>query len=294
MLDSKEQQEEYRGRLAPSPTGYLHLGHAQTFRVARERALTARGVLVLRVEDLDRERCRREYLEALYEDLRWAGLLWTEGPDCGGVYGPYLQSQRMSLYAESLQRLAGLGLVYPCRCSRQDVLRSIRAPHAGEEELIYPGTCRPPQPEPMAPGEVERLHATRCHWRFRAEPGVEVAFRDGFYGEQTRVAGRDFGDFMVWRGDGVPSYQLAVVVDDALMRITEVVRGADLLTSTARQILLYRALGWAVPKFFHCPLMLDDQGVRLAKRHDALSLRKLRNAGLEAEQLQARVTFTSG
>lgn len=301
----------YRGRLAPSPTGFLHLGHARTFWVAQERARAAGGVLVLRNEDLDPQRSRPEFVRAMLEDLRWLGLAWQEGPDCGGPFGPYNQSERFGLYRQALAVLQAGGFVYPCTCSRKDVLRAARAPHAGEEEPIYPGTCRPRTSEfgvaglesgsGLAPlsrsagdpaGTRNSEPATRrperqVHWRFRVPEGETVAFVDGAQGPQAFVAGRDFGDFVVWRSDGVPAYQLAVVVDDAAMRITEVVRGADLLLSTARQLLLYRALGLTPPAFFHCPLLTDEHGQRLAKRHDALSLRALRAAGRRPEDLRA-------
>ncbi len=266
----------YRGRLAPSPTGYLHLGHARTFWIAQQRARAHGGTLVLRNEDLDRSRCRPEFLAAMIEDLRWFGFDWQEGPDCGGQYGPYAQSERRGFYRAAFEELRSGGYVYPCTCSRQDVLRALRAPHAGEDEPLYPGTCRP-KPEAGAwPCPGSRAPQS---WRFRLPNGEVVSFVDGHYGAQRFVAGTDFGDFVVWRHDDIPSYQLAVVVDDAAMRITEVVRGQDLLRSTARQLLLYRALRLPAPRFFHCPLLTDAAGARLAKRHDALSLRRLRSRG---------------
>lgn len=270
----------YRGRLAPSPTGFLHLGHARTFWTAQERARSAGGTLVLRNEDLDRARCRPEYVEAMVEDLRWFGLDWQEGPDCGGPHAPYCQSQRLDRYEQALNRLRELNVIYPCTCSRQDVARAATAPHAGEDEPIYPGTCR---------GEASSAPSgpDRVNWRFRVPNGEVIPFQDGRLGAQSFTAGADFGDFVVWRHDGIPSYQLAVVVDDAAMQITEVVRGADLLRSTARQVLLYRALGWRVPAFYHCPLMTDEHGARLAKRHDALSLRSVRRSGRTPEQIRA-------
>lgn len=268
----------YRGRLAPSPTGLLHLGHARTFWMAFQRAVNAGGCLVFRNEDIDAGRAKPEFAGAMIEDLRWLGLDWQEGPDCGGPCAPYVQSQRMTFYREAFERLRISGCVYPCACSRQDVLRALGAPHAGEEEPVYPGTCRGRSPESPVNG--------RYNWRFRVPNGETVRFQDGRFGPQAFVAGRDFGDFVVWRGDGVPSYQLAVTVDDAAMKITEVVRGADLLLSTARQILIYKALGFEPPAFYHCPLMTDESGVRLAKRHDALSLRALRERGMSPEAVR--------
>jgi glutamyl-tRNA synthetase len=270
----------YRGRLAPSPTGYLHLGHARTFWQAQQRARAAGGTLILRNEDLDRSRCRPEYVAAQAEDLRWFGLDWSEGPDVGGSLGPYSQSERMDRYRASLERLLAGNFLYPCTCSRRDVQAAVAAPH-GDDEPLYPGTCRGKSP----PAQRDRP-VTRFSWRFRVDEGEVVAFTDARLGPQKFVAGKDFGDFVVWRPDDVPAYQLACVVDDAAMGITEVVRGADLLASTARQLLLYRALGLATPGFFHCELTVDAAGRRLAKRHDALSLRTLRSRGISAAELR--------
>jgi glutamyl-tRNA synthetase len=263
----------YRGRLAPSPTGFLHLGHARTFWTAQERARAEAGTLVLRNEDLDGARCRPQFLTAMIEDLAWFGFQWQEGPDCGGPFGPYAQSERFAWYEQALETLRSGGFVYPCACSRQDVLRALNAPHPGEDEPVYPGTCRQ---RALLNGAAP---AVRVNWRFRVRDGETVRFTDGCYGPQAYVAGKHFGDFVVWRHDNIPAYQLAVVVDDAAMRITEVVRGADLLKSTARQLLLYRALGLQAPRFYHCPLLTDAAGRRLAKRHDSLSLRTLRDEG---------------
>lgn len=275
----------YRGRLAPSPTGYLHLGHARTFWIAQERARAAGGSLILRCEDLDPSRCRPEYLDALLEDLRWFGLEWAEGPDVGGPCAPYTQSARLPQYREAFERLRAAGDVYPCTCSRRDIRAAAAAPQAADEEVIYPGTCRPSQP-PLQTGAPPRPGQAPA-WRFRVPDGEVVRFCDGRCGLQSFQAGQDFGDFVVWRPDGLPAYQLACVVDDATMGVTEVVRGEDLLVSTARQLLLYRALGLAAPAFYHCPLVTDAAGRRLAKRHDALSLRRLRAQGWSPAQLRA-------
>jgi glutamyl-tRNA synthetase len=396
----------YRGRLAPSPTGYLHLGHARTFWVAWQRARAAHGKLVFRNEDLDYQRCKPEFVHAMYEDLRWLGLDWDEGPDlsfqagksdqfgepdlggtvsdvgnrCGSVshgepgrgdFGPYSQSERRSFYLDAWRKLRDSGLIYPCTCSRKDLERVLSAPHeeprhtdncgpqapspaekdlweaqsematrAGvespssvsstdsssqpgappphlaqnrrglgtpaaavqfpiegpssqspaaavhsptDDELPYPGTCR------------EKIGTAKDYdspagvsWRFKVPDGETIGFDDGHFGRQEFVAGRDFADFLLWRRDDIPAYQLAVVVDDAAMQITEVVRGADLLKSTARQLLLIRALGYQVPAYFHCPLLRDEQNIRLAKRHDALSLRNLREQGVKAEALRKK------
>jgi glutamyl-tRNA synthetase len=265
----------YRGRLAPSPTGYLHLGHARTFWIAYERAKSAGGTLILRNEDLDSSRAKKEFVSAFIEDLHWLGISWEEGPDIGGPLGPYDQSERMRFYHAAFEQLRSSGFLFPCTCSRQDVLRSAQAPHQDQDEPLYPGTCRT---------KTERdCTGQQINWRFKVPSGEKIQFQDGYFGRQEFEAGKDFGDFVVWRHDRTPSYQLAVVVDDASMEITEVVRGADLLLSTARQILLYRALGLHPPAFFHCPLLLDEHGKRLAKRHDSLSVREMRKRGRSPE-----------
>ena len=302
----------YRGRLAPSPTGLLHLGHARTFWVAAQRAKENRGQLMLRNEDLDSQRCRAEFVSAMFEDLRWLGIEWREGPDCGGSYGPYAQSERRRFYLDAWKRLLDRGFIYPCTCSRKDVGLAAGAPNEGDDEPVYPGTCRPsisvgsgPAPH-QQPVEAARLRhrgtaeaaVSTCsmpngvNWRFRVPDGEEICFDDVHLGPQRFVAGRDFGDFIVWRRDDVPAYQLAVVVDDAAMHITEVVRGADLLKSTARQILLFRGLGLTLPDYYHCDLLRDDAGVRLAKRHDALSIRRLRELGWTAERVRAEAALS--
>jgi glutamyl-tRNA synthetase len=243
---------------------------------------------------LDAARSKPEFASAMLDDLHWFGLQWHEGPDVGGPFAPYTQSQRREHYVSAFEKLRAGGFIYPCTCSRQDVLRALQAPHAGEDEPIYPGTCRPKpgsnqQVQSQSPGSGNPQSATRVNWRFRVPDGEYVSFTDGHYGPQRFLAGKDFGDFVVWRHDAVPSYQLAVVVDDDAMRITEVVRGEDLLKSTARQLLLYQALGWTPPAFFHCPLLTDPTGARLAKRHDALSLHTLRANGLTPDQLRQQL-----
>ena len=273
--------QNYRGRLAPSPTGYLHLGHARTFWTAQERARAAGGALVLRNDDIDARRFKLEFVAAMIEDLHWFGFAWNEGPDCGGSHGPYNQSERSSFYRTALDQLRTGGFIYPCTCSRKDIAAAARAPHAEDDEAIYPGTCRS-----RLSSTLNAQLPTRFNWRFRVPDGETIAFHDERLGPRHYDAGQDFGDFVVWRQDDVPAYQLSVVVDDAAMQITEVVRGEDLLKSTARQLLLYRALGLPPPIFFHCPLMTDAAGVRLAKRHDALSLRQLRARGATPEDLR--------
>lgn len=271
-------ETRYVGRLAPSPTGLLHLGHARTFWIAAERARAAGGVLWLRDEDLDPQRSRPDFAKAMREDLRWLGISWDD---------EMRQSERVPGYREAMQQLAREGFVYACRCSRKDLQQAVQAPHEDEDEPIYSGRCRPDR-ESAAPREF----LPEMNYRFRVPDGTTVSFVDGNAGAQSFVAGCgagvDFGDFVVWRKDGLPSYQLACVVDDAAMGVTEVVRGRDLLRSTARQMLLQRALRLSTPSYFHCDLMRDDEGVRLAKRHDALSLRAMREAGFTPAEVIAR------
>jgi glutamyl/glutaminyl-tRNA synthetase len=261
----------YLGRLAPSPTGYLHLGHARTFWVAHQRALAAGGRLVFRNDDLDATRFRLDFVAAMIEDLRWLGFIWEE---------PIIaQSQRLPAYRAALAHLHAAGLIFPCHHSRRELAEaSVSAPHEGGEhdEPLYPPAFRPPSDAPLPPLDAVGL---ATNWRFRVPDGETLSFDDGHFGPQSATAGRDFGDFLVWRKDGVPSYQLACAVDDAELDITEVVRGEDLIKSTFRQLLLIRALGHEAPAYYHCPLVRDERGERLAKRHDALALRTLRSQG---------------
>ena len=237
--------------------------------------------MILRNEDLDPQRSRSEFARAMIEDLRWLGIRWNEGPDCGGAYHPYSQSERRAHYLEGWRRLRDGGFLYPCTCSRKDLAQAASAPNDADtdDEPVYPGTCR------HRKDAAAFMEPAGVNWRFRVPEGEEVEFADLNLGRQRFVAGGDFGDFLVWRRDDVPAYQLAVVVDDAAMRITEVVRGADLLKSTARQLLLMRALDYTAPDYFHCELVRDSAGVRLAKRHDALSIRHLRENGMTAEKV---------
>jgi glutamyl-tRNA synthetase len=288
----------YRGRLAPSPTGHLHLGHARTFWIAQQRARAAGGTLVLRNDDLDSTRFRLDFVDAMLEDLRWLGLAWTEGPDLGGPFNPYDQSKRLPIYRAALEKLHAARLIFPCTHSRRDVLDALSAPHeaqvppvsdrrptpappAENDEPVYPKQFRPPADAPLPPLGKK----ISVNWRFRVPDDEALSFHDAHFGKQHATAGGDFGDFLVWRKDDVPSYQLACAVDDAAMEITEVVRGADLIKSTFRQIILLRALGQTAPGYYHCPLMTDDRGERLAKRHDALSLRTLRERGVTPAQI---------
>lgn len=278
----------YRGRLAPSPTGYLHIGHACTFWQAQERAREEGGQLILRIEDLDEARCRPEFRDAIIEDLSWFGLRWDEGPDVGGPFAPYVQSQRRTHYLGVLRQLWDAGAVYGCTCSRKDVAGAATAPHTESEEPIYPGTCR----DLKKATSFGSLLSGEWNVRFRVPDGETIQFQDGRAGKQAAIAGKDFGDFVVWRRDDVPAYHLAVVVDDIAMRVTEVVRGEDLLLSTFRHLLLYRALIVEPPAFYHAQLITDEGGRRLAKRHAPLGLRALRAAGVSPETIRSSATRT--
>ncbi len=318
----------YTGRLAPSPTGLLHLGHVRTFAVAHRRAHAAGGTLRLRIDDLDPARSRPEFVAALQDDLLWLGLAPRDQPPVP----PLFQSCRTAAYLAGWQALVAGGHLYPCRCTRRELHGLAQAPHessfsgppADPGEPIYPGTCRPSPmwaqtqiqtqiqaPVPPASGAPSgtqtaamtgaaaaaenatgpetwlRRGPAGYNWRFRVPTGHAISFHDGHLGPQHFIAGHHFGDFLVWRRDGLPAYQLATVLDDAAMGITEVVRGADLLLSTARQLLLGDALGLPAPAWFHCPLVLDPAGKRLAKRTGALSIQALRARGLRPSQILA-------
>jgi glutamyl/glutaminyl-tRNA synthetase len=282
-----------RGRLAPTPTGFLHVGHARTFAVAASRAGSAG--LVLRIEDLDRPRCREEFCQAAIEDLRWLGLDWTEGPDVGGPHASYRQSERTDWYLEIWRRLEAAGVIYPSPHSRRDVDEAATAPHepmpdeAGADlagEAVGDSDAEPIFPPSLRPAAWDRAAAPgNVAWRFRVPDGRTIEFDDTLAGRVRRTAGVDFGDFVVWRRDDLPAYELAVVADDHAMEIAEVVRGEDLLTSTARQILLYEALGWRAPAFCHVPLVRDAAGRRLAKRTGGLAIRDLRARGFSPAEV---------
>jgi glutamyl/glutaminyl-tRNA synthetase len=298
----------YIGRLAPSPTGLLHIGHAATFLAAYTRAREHNGTLLLRNEDLDPQRSRAEFVDAILEDLAWLGIDWQP---------PMLsQSERLPAYRAAFEQLLATGHIYPCTCSRKELARIALAPHEdifandlhpdsqSDDEPLYNGHCRPTASSPAT------TLLPSANYRFRVPDGETIRFLDRNLGPQTFTAGchpdsapspsaNFFGDFLIWRrpltGDpsdiGLPSYQLACVIDDAHQQITEVVRGADLLKSTARQILLQRALGLPTVDYFHTNLLRDEHGVRLAKRHDALAIRTLRNSGLTAAEVLARIPY---
>ncbi len=280
-----------RGRYAPSPTGDLHLGNVRTALLAWLFARKAGGAFVLRMEDLDRPRVRPGAAARMLEDLRWLGLDWDEGPDCGGPFGPYLQSERQAIYHAYLARLRAADLVYPCYCSRAEVARAASAPQGpGDEGPRYPGTCRS-----LSASERRAREAAgrRPCLRFCA-PDRLITFTDLVAGPVAQNVAQVVGDFILLRSDGIPAYQFAVVVDDGLMQITQVVRGADLLSSTARQIALFEALGFALPVFGHVPLVVDDGGARLAKREQAAGVGALRVAGFSPERVLGALAASCG
>ncbi len=280
-----------RGRYAPSPSGDLHLGNASTALLAWLSARSRGGTFVLRVEDIDVPRVRPGAAERILDDLRWLGLDWDEGPDVSGPCAPYVQSERLDRYEAAFARLAAAGAVYPCFCSRKEIASSASAPQSPGDEVRYPGTCRRLGEDDAA----RRLGAGELRaWRFRvpgtADPGVDDLVR----GPWRPAPPLPPGDFVVRRAAGTPSYQLAVAVDDAAMRITEVVRGDDLLPSAVRQRLVLEALAAPVPVFAHVPLLIGPDGARLSKRHEATAIADLRSAGLPADTITGRLARLLG
>ena len=251
-----------KGRFAPSPSGRMHLGNVYAALISWLSVKKKGGSWLLRIEDLDRQRCKRQWADQLMDDLAWLGLDWDEGP--------YFQSERDAIYQEYFERLEAQGLVYDCFCRRADLMAS-SAPHAGDGTLIYAGTCRN-----LSPADRERLLQTRSPAKRIRVAARQSVFVDGHYGEQKCDLERDCGDFVLRRADKNFSYQLAVTVDDALMGVTQVARGRDLLASTHQQLFLYKKLGFAVPQFYHFPLLVDKQGRRLCKRDKDLDMSVLR------------------
>ena len=279
-----------KGRFAPTPSGRMHLGNALSALLAWLQMRSCGGRIALRLEDLDRARCKPEYAPLLLEDMAWLGLDWDEGPDVGGPAGPYRQSERLELYERALRRLEAQNLLYPCYCSRADLRTAASAPHGlASEGPAYPGTCRMLTPKQRA---LKEASGKTPSLRFRM-PDRTVRFRDGVMGprEFPPPAG---GDFIVRRADGIIAYQLAVVVDDIAMGITDVFRGRDLLDSTPRQIALYAALGSPPPAFAHGPLLIGPDGARLSKRHGAVSLAELRERGVRAEEITGFLAWHAG
>lgn len=305
-----------RGRLAPSPTGPLHLGNAYAFLAAWLSIRRQNGSLALRFEDIDPDRSRFEFADAILRDLEWLGITWDKEPGkgryLGGQSGACVQSQRLDVYGAVVEELAGRGLVYPCYCTRKELRSLASAPHIGDEGVPYPGTCRELSAHERVVREREGRHAClRLHTARASEvahagnPACgenspvrdatrQYAFTDGVLGPRSFSMGDCGGDFALRRSDGVYSYQLAVVADDAAMGVTEVVRGEDLLLSTPRQLLLFQLQGCPVPRYAHIPLLLDAQGQRLAKRHKGLEVAALRAMGLTSEQIVGYLGWLAG
>lgn len=279
-----------RGRYAPTPSGALHLGNLFAALIAWLHSRSAGGSFVLRMEDIDRPRSRPEFARRILEDLRWFGLDWDEGPDTGGPFGPYTQSERLDRYDAAFARLQQAGRLYPCYCSRAELLSAASAPHGlASEGPAYAGVCRGLSAEERR----QRERAKTPSQRFRLPADRGASFKDGVFGPVAFPPDAG-GDFVVRRADGIYAYQLAVVVDDAAMRITDVVRGADLLDSTPRQLWLYEALGLPAPSFAHVPLLCDEAGERLSKRHKSLAASELRQEGVRAETIAGALAFAAG
>ena len=258
-MSEENPKQTYRGRLAPTPSGFLHAGHVSTFRTAWERARASNGQLIFRMDDLDPARCTSEFADACIEDMKGMGLDWDEGPDVGGSYDPYEQSKRSDYYRKALRKLYDLGFIYPCTKSRKEIRKAGLLDSSGKEYL-YPESFHP-QSKDIPHNDFRE----NTNWRFRTNWGEIVKFTDTKKAEQSFLVGADLSDFLVWRKDGVAAYELATVVDDQLMAITEIVRGEDLLVSSARQCLLFDALGWGRPRFYHCELLLGEDGKKLSK-----------------------------
>lgn len=275
------------GRLAPSPTGAQHVGNARTYLLAWLSIRSRGGRVILRMEDIDSPRVKRGAAEQAIDDLRWLGLDWDEGPDLGGPHAPYVQTQRVELYREALETLKVAERVYPCSCTRSDVEAAASAPHVGQEGPIYPGTCAGRRVADAA------ILTQAFAWRFRASAKA-WHLEDLVAGKQTCNVAAELGDFVAAKADGSPAYQLAVVVDDHAMGITEVLRGDDLLPSAYRQLELYEFFGWQAPRFAHVPLVVGTDGRRLAKRHGDTRLSTLRDAGVQPERLVGLLAWSCG
>lgn len=260
------------GRFAPSPSGRMHLGNVFTALMSWLSVRSRGGKWILRIEDLDPQRSKIDYARQIEDDLDWLGLDWDEGGvDVKGDHGPYLQSQRDALYLDALNRLNDLLLTYRCHCTRADIMAT-QAPHESDGRIVYHGTCRPKPTPPFKRHDGEH-GATRLY-----VADEDFTFVDRVFGKQSVNLTRHCGDFVVRRADGAWAYQLAVVVDDGLMGVTEVVRGCDLMLSTAQQLYLYRLLGYEAPQFAHLPLICNAEGKRLSKRDQSMSMAELRKS----------------
>ena len=281
---------EVKGRFAPSPSGRMHLGNVYAALLSWLSVKKKGGSWVLRIEDLDPQRCKLEYALQLEDDLRWLGLNWDEGgTENRGDCGPYLQSQRSEIYEEYLNRLKKTGLTYPCTCTRADIMAT-QAPHESDGRVVYKGTCRPTH----IPSKDTEIIASSTPAATRLYvPDMQIDFTDGHYGLQSVNLTTHCGDFILRRKDGAWAYQLAVVVDDALMGITEVVRGRDLLLSASQQLYLYDILSLQAPEFIHFPLLCNKAGQRLSKRDKSLDMDVLRSQ-YTPEQIIGEIAYYAG
>lgn len=280
--------ESARGRFAPSPSGRMHLGNVYAALMSWLSVRAKNGEWILRIEDLDPQRSKREYAEWIEDDLDWLGLHWDEGGLASkGDRGPYVQSQRHHLYREALEKFNNAGLLYHCTCRRADILAS-QAPHQSDGRIIYRGSCRPGDTLPFPPIDLDASVAVRM-----AMPDLDVGFEDGIFGHRSVNLAKECGDIILRRADGAWAYQLAVVVDDALMGITEVVRGCDLLLSAGQQVYLHRLTGYNPPEFIHLPLLCNEAGQRLSKRDKSLAMDVLRERH-KPEEIIGRVAHVAG
>lgn len=285
------------GRLAPSPTGAQHIGNARTYLIAWLSLRSRGGRVILRIEDIDSPRVKPWATQQAIDDLKWLGLDWDEGPDIGGPQGPYVQTERLARYQEVLAQWIEQGpakgplsfdsWVYPCTCTRTDIAEAASAPHQGQEGPLYPGTC-----QWRTPLDAPALTVPFA-WRFRTQDRL-VTIEDHFAGKVSCNPARELGDFVVGKKEGTPAYQLAVVIDDHDMGVTEICRGDDLLPSAFRQCELYDALGWERPSFGHVPLVTGTDGRRLAKRHGDTRISVLRDQGIPPENLLGLLAWSCG
>ena len=277
------------GRLAPSPTGAQHVGNARTYLLAWLAIRSRGGRLLLRMEDIDSPRIKPWAAQQALDDLRWLGLDWDAGPDTGGPDAPYVQTQRLESYAAALQILRDAEQIYPCTCTRSDIAAAASAPHAGQEGPVYPGTCAG-----RTAAAARTLNVPFC-WRWRTNPTrAPFVFQDAVAGQQTCQLANELGDFVICKHDGTPSYQLAVVLDDHAMGVTEVLRGDDLIPSTFRQLAIYEFFGWTPPAHAHVPLVIGSDGRRLAKRHGDTRISLLREQGHGPERLLGLLAWSCG
>lgn len=277
------------GRFAPSPTGRMHLGNVFTALISWLSVRQKGGKWILRIEDIDPQRSKTEYARLIEDDLCWLGLDWDEGGLADrDPSGPYRQSLRGEIYEKYLGKIVWSGYTYPCTCTRADIMAT-QAPHQSDGRIIYGGRCRPAvfPCHAQTPADGRRA-ATRLY-----VPDEEICFTDGVCGPQRVNLATECGDFILRRADGAWAYQLAVVVDDALMGVTEVVRGNDLLLSAAQQIYLYRLLGLEAPAYFHLPLLCNQAGQRLSKRDRGVGMGELRDK-FSAGEIVGRLAFLAG